>query len=217
MERETPRRAPCGGVQRASKSGMLGRRTVRAGVGAPSLVVVSGLRRLAVTGPLVAGGVIVLASAAVVPFAGHVVGPTSSFVPAMLAVVLCFDLMSTYLLITNFLDTGELRMLLMAGAYLWSMVLLSGYALAFPGVIASVPPFGAVHSTAPWLYVGWHVGFPTLLAMAWAPLPMRLQRSVPANFRRARCWLVAGSVVVVATLIVVLCVHFARVMPILIV
>jgi diguanylate cyclase (GGDEF)-like protein len=173
--------------------------------------------RSAVSGPLLACGVIVIASGAVVPFAGHVLGPTTSFVPALLAVVLCFDLMSTYLLITNFLDTGELRMLLMAGAYLWSMVLMSGYALAFPGVVSSVPPFGAVHSTAPWLYVGWHVGFPALLALAWAPLPLRVQRSVPLALRRVRCWRVAGSVVTGAALIVALCVHFAREMPTLII
>ncbi|MGD0194425.1 MAG: sensor domain-containing diguanylate cyclase [Candidatus Dormibacteria bacterium] len=188
-----------------------------ADVGALSLPAMYQLRRVAITGPLFAGGMIVIASAAVVPVAGHVVGPTTSFVPAMLAVVLCFDLMSTYLLITNFLDTGELRMLLMAGAYLWSMVLLSGYALAFPGVIASVPPFGAVYSTAPWLYVGWHVGFPALLAVAWAPLPKRLQRTVPGALRRVRCWRIAGSVVVVAAVVVALCVHFAREMPTLII
>jgi diguanylate cyclase (GGDEF)-like protein len=195
---------------------VLGRRAANADVGAVPLSALFGLRRVAISGQLFAGGAVVIASASVVPFAGHVVGPTGSFVPAMLAVVLCFDLMSTYLLITNFLDTGELRMVLMAGAYLWSMVLLSGYALAFPGVISSVPPFGAVHSTAPWLYVGWHVGFPALLAIAWAPLPVSVQRSVPSALRRARCWRVTGSVVVVATLVVVLCGRFARDMPTLI-
>jgi diguanylate cyclase (GGDEF)-like protein len=190
---------------------------VTAGVGAMSLPLKYRLGRGTASGPLLAGGVIVIASGAVVPLAGHVLGPTSSFVPALLAVVLCFDLMSTYLLITNFLDTGELRMLLMACAYLWSMVLLSGYALAFPGVFSSVPPFGAVHSTAPWLYVGWHVGFPLLLAVAWAPLPLPVQRNVPSGMRRARCWRVAGLVVAVAALAVALCVHFAREMPTLII
>jgi diguanylate cyclase (GGDEF)-like protein len=175
------------------------------------------VRRGATSGPLFAGGVVVVASAAVVPFAGHVLGPTTSFVPALLAVVLCFDLMSTYLLITTFLDTGELRMLLMAGAYLWSMVLVSGYALAFPGVVSSAPPFGAVHSTAPWLYIGWHVGFPALLAAAWAPLPVRVRRNVPAALRSAQCWRVGGMIVAVAALVVALCVHFAREMPTLIV
>jgi diguanylate cyclase (GGDEF)-like protein len=182
-----------------------------------SLPMTSRMRRGVASGPLLAGGAIVIASGAVVPFAGHELGPTTSFVPALLAVVLCFDLMSIYLLITNFLDTGELRMLLMAGAYLWSIVLVSGYALAFPGVFSNVPPFGAVHSTAPWLYVGWHVGFPALLAVAWAPLPLRVQRNVPLPLRRARCWRFGGSVVLVAALIVALCVHFARAMPTLIV
>ncbi len=97
------------------------------------------------------------------------------------------------------------------------MVLMSGYALAFPGVVSSVPPFGAVHSTAPWLYVGWHVGFPALLALAWAPLPLRVQRNVPPALRRVRCRRVAGSVVAGAALIVALCVHFAREMPTLII
>jgi diguanylate cyclase (GGDEF)-like protein len=190
---------------------------VTASAGAMRLPVKYRLGQRAASGPLLAGGVIVIASGAAVPFAGHVLGPTTSFVPALLAVVLCFDLMSTYLLITNFLDIGELRLLLMAGAYLWSMVLVSGYALAFPGVFSSHPPFGAVHSTAPWLYIGWHVGFPALLAVAWAPLPRRVQRIVPLGMRRVRCWRVAGSVVAVATLVVALCVHFAADMPTLII
>jgi diguanylate cyclase (GGDEF)-like protein len=125
--------------------------------------------------------------------------------------------MSTYLLITNFVDTGELRLLVMAGAYLWSMVLLSGYALAFPGVFSSAPPFGAVHSTAPWLYVGWHVGFPALLAVAWAPWPRRVQRLVPAAMRRIWLYRVGGLVIGVSALIVALCVRFAREMPTLII
>jgi diguanylate cyclase (GGDEF)-like protein len=174
-------------------------------------------QRSAMRGPLLAGALVVIASGALLPVARHVIGPTTSFVPAMLAVVACFDLLSMYLLVTDFLDTGEVRMLCMAAAYVWSMMLMSGYALAFPGVFSSTPPFGAVHSTAPWFYVGWHVGFPLLLAMAWAPWPAGFRSFTPEALRRSRCWQIVGCTVAVAAALVALCVHFAPDMPTLIV
>jgi diguanylate cyclase (GGDEF)-like protein len=174
-------------------------------------------RRTAIRGPQTAAVFIVLASAAILPVAAHDLGPTTSFVPAMLAVVACFDLMSAYLLVTDFIDTGDVRMLWMASAYIWSMVLMSGYAFAFPGVFATVAPFGAVHSTAPWLYVGWHVGFPVMLAIAWAPWPARFQLIAPAVGRRVTAWRIGGSVALLAAVVVTLCVRFAKEMPVLIV
>jgi diguanylate cyclase (GGDEF)-like protein len=175
------------------------------------------LRRSLLHRPILVGAVILAASAALLPVAGHVLGPTASFVPAMLTVVACFDLMSTYLLISDFVDTGDVRMLSMAAAYLWSLVLMTGYALAFPGVFSKTPPFGDVPSTAPWFYVGWHVGFPVLLAAAWAPWPSRVRVLAPLDARLAQCWRVVGCTVLGAGLVVLLVVHFAADLPTLIV
>jgi diguanylate cyclase (GGDEF)-like protein len=168
-------------------------------------------------GPLIAGVVIVGASAALLPVARHTLAPTTSFVPAILAVVACFDLMCTYLLISDYLDTGDARMLCMAAAYIWSLVLMAGYALAFPGVFSNTPPFAAVPSTTAWLYVGWHVGFPVLLGVAWAPWPARRDLSGIHVSRRVVCCMVVVAIAGVAASVVALCVHFADDLPTLIV
>jgi len=70
--------------------------------------------------------IVVGLTAAVLPVSGHRLGPTVSFVPAMLAVVVCFDVMSMYLLVGEYRDGGDLRLLVMSSAYLWSLVTLSG-------------------------------------------------------------------------------------------
>ena len=145
-------------------------------------------------GPLVVAFVAMLATVLVVPFARHPLGPSISFVPAMLAVVACFDVMSVYLLVGDYLDNGDLRLLAMSWAYLWSLVLMGGYALAFPGVVTGAP-LAATPSVAPWLYVGWHAGFPTLLGAAWAPWPRRFNGTTSRS-RRAWTVLLSGLVVV---------------------
>ena len=81
----------------------------------------------------------------------------------------CFDIMSVWLLAGEYLDTGDRRLLGMALAYLWSLLLMGGYALAFPGVVSQHPPLAVTASVAPYLYLGWHVGFPVLLGAAWGP------------------------------------------------
>jgi diguanylate cyclase (GGDEF)-like protein len=96
-------------------------------------------------------------------------------------------------------------------------VLVVGYTLAFPGVVSETPLFGAVPSTVPWLYVGWHVGFPALLGLAWSPWPRRIQQTTPAAARRRLLWTVPALTVGVAGVLVVLCFHFAPQMPVLIV
>jgi diguanylate cyclase (GGDEF)-like protein len=168
-------------------------------------------------GPSHFGLAIIALSLVLLPGSSRAIGPTASFLPAMLAIVACFDLLSMYLLITDFADTGDARVLAMSGAYLWSLVLMTGYALAFPGVFSSTPPLAASPSTAPWLYVGWHVGFPVLLGLAWAPWPRRAPHRVDRSQRGALAWGVVAGSAAVAVSVVAGCVVFARHMPVLIV
>jgi uncharacterized membrane protein len=114
-------------------------------------------------------GLVVGLTLALLPFAGHRFGASASFIPAVLAIVVCFDLMSVWLLAGDYIDTGDRRILAMAVAYLWSLILMAGYALAFPGVFGTSPPLAVAPSVAPYLYIGWHFGFPALLGVAWSP------------------------------------------------
>ena len=85
----------------------------------------------------------------------------------------------------------------MASAYTASLVLMCGWALAFPGAVMTHPPLAVTRSVAPYLYVSWHCGFPVLLGIAFAPWPARLTRPVPFVRRRlVATAVIAGSALV---------------------
>jgi diguanylate cyclase (GGDEF)-like protein len=164
----------------------------------------------------VTAGTVVLATAVLVPLGPHPLPSSISFMPAMLSVVACFDVISVYLLVGDYRDRGDVRLLLMAWAYAWSLVLMGGYALAFPGAVAVHPPLAVTRSMAPYLYIAWHTGFPLLLGLAWAPWPNRWTAPTPAHRRRAvAAGGVAGTVAAGLALIVLL-VTFAHRLPVLI-
>jgi len=129
---------------------------------------------------LIAVGVLV---AVVLPLSAAQLGGRPGFVPAMLALVGCLDLLSAWLLVRQFRDTGDRRSLALTWAYLSSLVVLSGYGAAFPGVLGDVGPLGQNPSTAPWLWAAWHTLFPVLLAVAVAPWPRWSDRPVAADKR----------------------------------
>jgi diguanylate cyclase (GGDEF)-like protein len=128
-----------------------------------------------------------------IPFAGVQLPGAVSFMPALVFAVAAFDAVSIYLLITGYRDRGDVRLLLMAAAFAWSLVVMTGYAFAFPGAITSEPLLDTSSSTMAYLYLGWHVGFALLLGIAAAPWPRRLPSVVPEHRRTltARCvmWL----------------------------
>lgn len=54
-------------------------------------------------------GTTVLVTVLLLPVSRTVLGPAHSFLPAMLAVVACFDVISVYLLVGDYRDRGDLR------------------------------------------------------------------------------------------------------------
>ena len=166
---------------------------------------------------LLAGLGTVLVTAALLPVSMAALGPTVSFMPALVSVVACFDLMSVYLLVGEHRDQGDRRMLMMAGAYTWSLVVMGGYSLAFPGAISVDPPLALSPSVAPYLYIAWHAGFPVLLGAAWLPWPRRLLVSTPVARRRTVAALTLAGAVASGGLVVAFFVAFAHRLPVLIV
>jgi hypothetical protein len=166
--------------------------------------------------PLLACALAVVVTAAVLPVGPTMLGPTTSFVPAMLAAVGCFDAISVALLAGDFLDTGDRRVLATSGAYLWSLVVMAGYALAFPGVLAQQPPLAVTASVAPYLYVAWHAGFPIMLALAWGPWPPRWRGPAVRPGRRRELLLSHLVVALAGAGVVSTCVTFVPSWPVLI-
>lgn len=165
--------------------------------------------------PVVSGAAVAV-TAALATVDRHQLGSTTSFVPAVLSVVACFDVLSVYLLVGEYRDTGHPRTLAMAAAYGWSLVLMAGYALAFPGVVSATPPLAVTPSTAPWLYLGWHVGFPVLLGAAWAPWPPRLTTVSAPHRRLSTAWTAIAAVAAAAAATVAGVVGFAHHLPVII-
>lgn len=135
-----------------------------------------------------AAAVTVLVTAALMPFGALQLPSTVSFVPALIAMVACFDLLSVILLVGAYRDRGDVRLLLMATAYVWSLVAMAGYALAFPGAVSVRPPLATAPSTAPYLYLVWHGGFPLILGLAVGPWH---RRPAVATFGARRAHLAA--------------------------
>jgi len=155
-------------------------------------------------------------TAAVLPFGAAQLGATVSFLPAVLAAVTCFDIISVYLLAGDYRDTGDRRILVTAWAYVCSLVMMGGYALSFPGVVSPDPPLATAASVAPYLYIGWHVGFPVLLGLAWGPWPTRLSRSTAAPSRQRELWISTSVVAAASAAVVAACVRFVDSWPVLI-
>lgn len=145
---------------------------------------------------------IIGATAAVIPVASHPLDTSVSFLPALIAMVAVFDLMLVYLLLGDYRDRGDLRHAVMAGAYVWSLVAMAGYALAFPGAVSQNPPLALTPSMAPYFYLVWHCGFPVLLAAAWAPWPSRWAQATPPH-ERARVSLLLMSAFITISVVVV--------------
>lgn len=131
------------------------------------------------------------------PFSTGQLGSTTSFLPAMLSAVACFDVLSVFFLIGDYLDRGDTRLLVMGWAYLWSLLVMGSYALAFPGAVSNAPPLATAASVAPYLYVLWHGGFPLLLGVAWAPWPERIRQETPVHRRASVA--VLGSLLTAAS------------------
>jgi diguanylate cyclase (GGDEF)-like protein len=163
---------------------------------------------------VIVSSIAVLVTLLVLPLGTLQLGGTTSYVPAVLAAVACFDIMSVWLLAGEYLDSGDRRMLGMSLAYLWSLLVMGGYALAFPGVVSASPPLAVTASVAPYLYIGWHAGFPVLLGAAWAPWSF-LERV--EHRQRSTVLICAVAAMSAAALISVAgCVLYARQLPVLI-
>lgn len=139
---------------------------------------------------------------AVVPVMTRGLAEGPSFVTAVVALVACFDLLSIGLLAGVYRDNGDRRVLALTVAYTWSLVVMTGYAAAFPGVMGVHPPLMTWTSVAPYLWVSWHAGFPLLLGLAYAPWPTRWTTPAPRAVRTVELALGLLAATVVATVLV---------------
>ncbi|MBG0822553.1 MASE4 domain-containing protein [Planomonospora sp. ID91781] len=144
--------------------------------------------------PLLAAVIVPVITALIFLGADRMLGQVPAFLPAFLALVWGSDLLTAFLLITQFLAGGDRRLLALSCAYLWSAAVIVPHALVFSGLFAPQGLLGATPSSAPWLWTAWHTGFPLLIGLALGPWPRRLEAApAPAGRRWPLVALASGS------------------------
>lgn len=131
------------------------------------LTVDAGQRR----GPWLMAIVVVMTTGLLLLFAPGEVGAHPAFLPAFLAIVLASDLLTGVLLIEQYRAGGSPRLFVLSWAYVWSAATIVPHAMVFTGLFTAQGLLGAVPSSAPWLWVSWHVGFPVFIGLALMPWP----------------------------------------------
>jgi signal transduction histidine kinase len=138
---------------------------------------------------------IVVTVAIVAPFASTPLPRLAAFIPFLNATILVTDLVTAILLFAQFSISRSRALLVLAGGYLFTALIVIPHALTFPGAFSPTGLLGAGLQTTAWLYILWHLGFPTTL-LIYASLKDS-KFTVQGSIRSAIAWCIAitGSLV----------------------
>jgi signal transduction histidine kinase len=113
-------------------------------------------RRLALAIVLLLGA----AFLATTPFAAVPLLRSDAFIPAYETALVVVDVITAALLYVQFAMLRLPSLLVLGTAYLFTGLIVIPHMLVFPGLFTPTGLLGAGPSSAAWLYVAWHVGFP---------------------------------------------------------
>ena len=140
------------------------------------------------------------AFAATAPFAAVPLLRTDAFIPAYETAVVVEDVITAALLYAQFAILRLPSLLVLGTAYLFTSLIVIPHMLVFPGLFTATGLLGAAPSSAAWLYVAWHLGFPlAVIAYAFmsdAPRPALAR----GRARRAILIAIAATAVLVIAL-----------------
>jgi len=103
---------------------------------------------------------------AAVPFAHLQLPAVAAFVPVYTTVILINDLITAALIVTQFWVVRQTWLLVLAGGYFFTALIIVPNALTVPGVFAPAGLLGAGMQTAGWISACWHLGSPLVLIAA---------------------------------------------------
>lgn len=109
--------------------------------------------------------VLVVGSVAIAPFASTPLERLDAFIPSVQSIVLVTDIITSVLLFTYFSISHSRALLALASGYLFTALIVIPHSLTFPGAFSQTGLLGAGLQSTAWLYIFWHVGFPTSLLM----------------------------------------------------
>jgi signal transduction histidine kinase len=102
------------------------------------------------------------------PFADTVLPRIDAFIPALEGAVILTDLITSVLLFSQCWISHSRALLVLAGGYLFTALIVIPHVLTFPGAFSPIGLLGAGVQTAGWLYLFWHLGLPTaMIIYAW--------------------------------------------------
>jgi signal transduction histidine kinase len=94
------------------------------------------------------------------PFAAVKLPEIHAFVPTLAAALLVSDCVTAALLFAQFTILRQWALLVIAGGYWFSALIVVAHALAFPGAFTPTGALGSGLQSAVWLYWFWHSGLP---------------------------------------------------------
>jgi PAS domain S-box-containing protein len=103
--------------------------------------------------------------AVVAPFARTKLTRIDAFIPAYESALLINDLITAVLLFGQFSILRSRSLLVLAGGYMFTALIVIPHALSFPGVFSETGLLGAGGQTTSWLYMFWHGGFPLVVVV----------------------------------------------------
>lgn len=134
--------------------------------------------------------VLFVAATSAAPYAPHALPHFAAFIPFINATILVTDLITAVLLFAHFSISRSPALLVLAGGYLFTALIVIPHALTFPGAFSPTGLLGAGPQTTGWLYTFWHLGFPTSLFLyVWLK-----DRTIQGPVRSAVGWCTAISV-----------------------
>ncbi|MFL6178825.1 MAG: GGDEF domain-containing protein [Actinomycetes bacterium] len=163
--------------------------------------------------PLIFSALTFAFTLALLPIADILLSARPAFLPAVLAVVFVFHLISLCLLVGDYRDRGDPRILATCAGYLAALLLITAYALTLPQVVFTDPWWESSPSVSPYLYLLWHVAFPLAVGLAWAPWPTRWTLPNDRGARVRLLVLTLGATCTVSAAMIISCIAFADAWP----
>ncbi len=138
--------------------------------------------------------VLTAATLAILPAATASLPPAPAMVPMILGIAFAAQLVTAYLLISQFVASRVLGTAFLGGAYLIGSLSVLAYGVTYPGVLGPHVAIGV----APWVWIVWHFEFPlAVLAAVWLDRVKRFTHDEPAAMRWIAC-ITVGAVLIVA-------------------
>jgi PAS domain S-box-containing protein len=111
------------------------------------------------------GAILLVISLLSLPFASVQLPEVPAFQAAIFSTMVFFELITAYVLYSQFQVSRSPGALVLSGAYLFSGIIIVPYLLTFPNIFSATGLFHAGTQSAIWIFSVWHASFPLALCL----------------------------------------------------